>query len=294
MSQVGRLLALLARGGLPLTHETTTIQPHDIPALKDDGVHFLQLLCSNQSTPLEALQHEFLMTNDLSFSQSFSQPAPMILDEDISDVSLTNAELEPSPRKWALLVDWLAEVALVFDLHPRTVHRAMAYFDTVIQKSCRIDPKRYQLLAGTCLYLANRLEATDRVFSKQDVAFSADNSFSLPNIEVAERFITRKLEWRLAPTTLWDACRQELIEYALSDHASPILVNRVIHVALMVLQAGSIRRDRNLKSMARSCLLLALRNPNDAARRLWQEVELIQVALPELNILRQRFWARYH
>eukprot|EP00980_Cylindrotheca_fusiformis_P028209 scaffold22586_cov138-Cylindrotheca_fusiformis.AAC.29 len=103
--------------------------------------------------------------------------------------------------RWAMVVDWIAEVAECFELDDAVIFQAMEYFDRFVSTSeLRIKRHYYQLIAGACLWIASK---SRKAITCKDICMSSDNSFAANDLVTIEEYVLKQLGWKLAfPTSL--------------------------------------------------------------------------------------------
>jgi serine/threonine protein kinase len=113
-------------------------QENELKALNEEGLDFLRQLLSpdpeTRPTAEEALAHPFLLEG--LPSESIASPGLNPNRELISIYLLLESQNQVSPSRkhvrvdaWATLVDYIIEIAKVFDLKDAAAFRAMTYFD---------------------------------------------------------------------------------------------------------------------------------------------------------------------
>ncbi|KAL3942579.1 MAG: hypothetical protein SGBAC_003249 [Bacillariaceae sp.] len=102
---------------------------------------------------------------------------------------------------WAMIVDWIAEVAECFELDDETIFRAMDLVDRVVTASqYSMKKKYYQLVAAACLQIASKCS---KEISGCDICMCSDNEFSVSDLATTEEYVLKKLGWKLAfPSSL--------------------------------------------------------------------------------------------
>ncbi|CAJ1942626.1 unnamed protein product [Cylindrotheca closterium] len=119
----------------------------------------------------------------------------------------TMGEQNPSRQRlrsdsWAMIVDWIAEVAECFDLDDETIFRTMDLVDRVVTASKYTMKKQYyQLVAAACLQIASKCSSKE--ISGSNICMCSDNSFTVAVLARTEEYVLTKLGWKLAfPSSL--------------------------------------------------------------------------------------------
>lgn len=139
-------------------------------------------------------------------------------DEDILDITMVTEyapeifnylhELEnkllPNPNymliqdelKWemrSVLIDWVVQVHSRFNLLPETLFLTINYIDRFLSKR-KVSLSRFQLVGAVALFIAAKYEEINCP-TVQEVAFMADNAYSIDEFLKAERFMIDVLEF---------------------------------------------------------------------------------------------------
>jgi cyclin E len=119
---------------------------------------------------------------------------------------------EPSPtymdrqanitaRMRAILVDWMGEVCDEFKLRRETLHLAVNYVDRFLSEVDFVARSKLQLVGVTALFVAAKLEEIT-VPAVQEFVATTDNTYTVEHMHRMERFMLRKLNFRLNPISL--------------------------------------------------------------------------------------------
>lgn len=158
--------------------------------------------------------------NELKYiMRKFSQDSAMDEnDEDIYDVTMVTEyapeifnymhelehKLAPDANymnnqdelKWemrSILIDWVVQVHSRFDLLPETLFLTVNYIDRFLSKR-KVSLSRFQLVGAVALFIAAKYEEINCP-TVQEVAYMADNAYSIEDFLKAERFMIDVLEF---------------------------------------------------------------------------------------------------
>ncbi|KAG7192670.1 uncharacterized protein KQ657_001451 [Scheffersomyces spartinae] len=93
----------------------------------------------------------------------------------------------------AVLMDWVVQVHQRFSLLPETLYLAVNYIDRFLSKR-KVSLSRFQLVGAVALFLAAKFEEINCP-TIQEVAYMADNVYSIDDFKKAERFMIDVLEF---------------------------------------------------------------------------------------------------
>lgn len=113
-------------------------------------------------------------------------------------------KLAPSPTymdnqdelKWemrSVLIDWVVQVHSRFNLLPETLFLTVNYIDRFLSKR-KVSLSRFQLVGAVALFIAAKYEEINCP-TVQEVAYMADNAYSVDDFLKAERFMIDVLEF---------------------------------------------------------------------------------------------------
>lgn len=138
-------------------------------------------------TASQILRHQFFddIRNEVEaeLNESKSLPLPVIpedADREILDLHSMLKGLEKklndkylefndqlSENMRSILVDWLVDVTVHFDLSDETLHLAITYIDMVLEKKL-INKSQLQLIGVTCMKIADLFNERSREYYKQE------------------------------------------------------------------------------------------------------------------------------
>lgn len=98
--------------------------------------------------------------------------------------------------KWemrAVLIDWVVQVHSRFNLLPETLYLTVNYIDRFLSKR-KVSLSRFQLVGAVALFIAAKYEEINCP-TVQEVAYMADNAYSIEDFLKAERFMIDVLEF---------------------------------------------------------------------------------------------------
>lgn len=98
--------------------------------------------------------------------------------------------------KWemrSVLVDWVVQVHSRFNLLPETLFLTVNYIDRFLSKR-KVSLSRFQLVGAVALFIAAKYEEINCP-TVQEVAYMADNAYSVSDFLKAERFMIDVLEF---------------------------------------------------------------------------------------------------
>ncbi|CAI5760317.1 unnamed protein product [Candida verbasci] len=98
--------------------------------------------------------------------------------------------------KWemrSVLIDWVVQVHSRFNLLPETLFLTVNYIDRFLSKR-KVSLSRFQLVGAVALFIAAKYEEINCP-TIQEVAYMADNAYSIEDFLKAERFMIDVLEF---------------------------------------------------------------------------------------------------
>lgn len=98
--------------------------------------------------------------------------------------------------KWemrSVLIDWVVQVHSRFNLLPETLFLTINYIDRFLSKR-KVSLSRFQLVGAVALFIAAKYEEINCP-TIQEVAYMADNAYSIEDFLKAERFMIDVLEF---------------------------------------------------------------------------------------------------
>jgi G2/mitotic-specific cyclin 3/4 len=98
--------------------------------------------------------------------------------------------------KWemrSVLIDWVVQVHNRFNLLPETLYLTVNYIDRFLSKR-KVSLSRFQLVGAVALFIAAKYEEINCP-TVQEVAYMADNAYSVDDFLKAERFMIDVLEF---------------------------------------------------------------------------------------------------
>ena len=129
---------------------------------------------------------------------------------------------------WASFLDWVLEISFCFNLDYHCVFDAAVHFVRVLHRCPEFRCEEYQLLLGTCLRIAT-LCTNGPVLSREDIAFSSDNSFREEDVEKVEfTVLTRGISWHLCPDTIHTATCEFMVKQPVPTDRFCLFVTYVV------------------------------------------------------------------
>ena len=102
-------------------------------------------------------------------------------------------EIQWSSR--SVLIDWLVQVHLRFNLLPETLFLTVNYMDRFL--SCKVVAlAKFQLVGATAIFIAAKYEEINCP-SVQEIVYMVDNGYSMDEVFKAERFMLTMLQFEL-------------------------------------------------------------------------------------------------
>lgn len=98
-----------------------------------------------------------------------------------------------------ILLDWLIDVHLSFELREQTLYLALAYLNEY-SSICEISKHDYQLVGITCLWIASKYEEIYPPRMKNYIEVT-DSSYTLTELKAMEGKILLTLKFNLSYTT---------------------------------------------------------------------------------------------
>jgi len=97
----------------------------------------------------------------------------------------------------SILLDWLVDVQVMFNLLPETLHMAQFMLDTFLQKEGKkVTKEKLQLVGAACMFTASKAEETNFP-SVSDFVYISDNAFTTRQVIAMERRILRGINFNL-------------------------------------------------------------------------------------------------
>lgn len=193
-NHLGRVMPQLGRIGLDLVLEMLHLDPNRRitaeAALGHSIFDEMKSICTRELRASSATIVTSVESYSYSSGTTGTDPVIKSMVEHLKKeevVSTPFGTYQAQSDQWSLLVDWIIEVADVFDKSPRSAFLAMQYFHQFTSR-VKIRPKRYQLVAAACLHLASASE--DAIGIKvEDLVFSADRTYTSDELVALERLI---------------------------------------------------------------------------------------------------------
>ena len=244
LSAVGAAFLAMLQGGTAEISNASKVNVY-VSIIGSDGIDLLSRLLdespSGKLSTTEAIQHRYfhnfecvlkVSTNSSKHFQGLNL-LQQVENKDWIQGSREFVLFEPYQA--AAMVDWLFEIATVFQLSTRTVFVAVGYYNKCCQRS---GTKKYQLLAATCLYIASKCEDCHHVLVG-NLSFSADRMFNETHIISMERRVLDAIGWDLYVPTIYDFARSYMSsvevesgsqEFWVALYISELALATVIHV----------------------------------------------------------------
>jgi len=106
--------------------------------------------------------------------------------------------------KWfmrAKMIDWMMEVSSEFALRRETLYNAVLIADCMLGVTQNFQIDRFQLLGITSMFIASKIEEIISP-SIENFSFTANNAYSLEDIQMMEIEICKSLDWKLKGTSI--------------------------------------------------------------------------------------------
>lgn len=169
-------------------------------------------------TPMEPIWNTGIFNELETIMKKYSSKTLDENDEDTYDVTMVaeyspeifnymhqlEYKLIPDPNymerqdelKWemrSVLIDWVVQVHSRFNLLPETLYLTVNYIDRFLSKR-KVSLSRFQLVGAVALFIAAKYEEINCP-TIQEVAYMADNAYSIDDFLKAERFMIDVLEF---------------------------------------------------------------------------------------------------
>ncbi|GCC28357.1 G2/mitotic-specific cyclin-B1-like [Chiloscyllium punctatum] len=154
----------------------------------------------------EAFSNEILPVEDVDMNDGNN---PMLCSEYVKDVYKYLRELETKQavrpnylmgqmitgNMRAILIDWLVQVQITFELLQETMYLTVSILDRFLQDN-PVSKKNLQLVGITAMFVASKYEETYPP-EIEDFVIIADDAYSSAQIRQMERWILKKLDFSL-------------------------------------------------------------------------------------------------
>lgn len=150
---------------------------------------------------------------------------------------------------------WFFKVAHHAKVQMRTVYLAINYYDRYIEQFLEFPNEYMQLLAGTCLWVASKMEQDEEILLSDLMVITQDN-FNVSEFEGMERDLLYYLKYRLHIKTLYDVpylTRTNMFQIILVEKGYLVDVEKVekffsaLHIVQNVFK--KIARKRRMKKV---------------------------------------------
>ncbi|CAG9311554.1 unnamed protein product [Blepharisma stoltei] len=184
----------------------------------EDGLDLLQkCLDPNPATRItaaKALSHPFLASQSpqiLCPSFEFEIPNYIAqlhaLESELLPSNYLNSQSNISHSMRSILIDWLIDVSVHFEVNDETLHLAVSYIDRVLGKLA-IDRSKLQLVGVTCMKIADVFHERSKEYYRQEnsieYAYITADEYSPSQVVTMEKDILNLLKFRLlSPTILF-------------------------------------------------------------------------------------------
>lgn len=111
----------------------------------------------------------------------------------VPDANYMNNQDELKWEMRSVLIDWVVQVHNRFNLLPETLFLTVNYIDRFLSKR-KVSLSRFQLVGAVALFIAAKYEEINCP-TVQEVAYMADNAYSVDDFLKAERFMIDVLEF---------------------------------------------------------------------------------------------------
>ncbi|KAL7669637.1 hypothetical protein ACOME3_010284 [Neoechinorhynchus agilis] len=108
----------------------------------------------------------------------------------------------------SIVLDWMSDVCMALQLTVQTYYLAVCYFDRILVMFAQpkyIRSNHMQSIACACLFLACKIEETDRAPTSADFCTISDNACTRQHLKQIELKMVSSLDWKLRPITA-DCC----------------------------------------------------------------------------------------
>jgi len=130
-------------------------------------------------------------------------------------------------RMRSILMNWLSEVAEVYQLHRETYFLALDYFDRYLSIQNEISKEQLQLVGVTCLFIAAKIE---EIYPPKvaDFAYLTDGACTEEQILTKELVILKTLKWNLNSMTVNSWLTMYMQLYTIFSKEKPRLTTKTI------------------------------------------------------------------
>lgn len=177
--------------------------------LGEEGLDLLQrCLDTNPETRItasQALEHPFL--RQIPKNEPILSPM-LALEQELlpsADYLAKQENINESMR--SILVDWLIDVSVHFEVKDETLHLAVSYIDRTLSK-IKVDRSKLQLVGVTCMKIADVFNERSKEYYRQEnsieYAYITADEYSPAQVVAMEKQILNGLSFRLlSPTILY-------------------------------------------------------------------------------------------
>ena len=202
---------------IPARESTLKLLSKLAPVLRKDGLEFLQKCLRTSTrermTASQALKHPFLEVPSCCDTLFTSCQ----LNQFVNSLHNLESQLLPNPNYLSsqenisasmrsILVDWLLDVSVHFEVMGETLHLAVGYIDRVLSKMA-VDKSKLQLVGVTCMKIADVFNEKSKEYYRQEnsteYAYITADEYTAQQVVEMEKQILKLLDFRLVcPTTL--------------------------------------------------------------------------------------------
>ena len=226
----------------------------------EEGLDLLQR-CLDTSpgtriTAAEALAHPFIAA--AAAAERYLQPMLSLEEIILPSPNYLAAQDNISESMRSILVDWLIDVSVHFEVRDETLHLAISYIDRTLT-NLRVDRAKLQLVGVTCMKIADVFNERSKEYYRQEnsieYAYITADEYTPAQVVAMEKQVLNALGFRLvSPTMLYFLKRyQEAVQVSqetlglalyLSDllllsYASLKFAPSVLASALLFMACGS-------------------------------------------------------
>ncbi|XP_074042550.1 G2/mitotic-specific cyclin-B2-like [Leptinotarsa decemlineata] len=168
-------------------------------------------------------------------------------------------------RMRTILINWIIEVHMQFELHIDTLHLSVSIVDRFLQEDETVTRENLQLLGITAIFISCKYEETD-VLELKDLVYMCDNTFSGKQILEMEWKVLKKLDFKLGcPSSLRFLRSFNEIAGVQSEHHS--LRKFILELAL--LEYKTCYMKPSLQAAAAHCLAVGILGGTIDLSQLW-------------------------
>ena len=194
---------------VPAREQVLTVLTRLGGVIGEEGLDLLQRCLdtspSTRITAAEALAHPFIAA--AATVERYLQPMLSLEDSVLPSVDYLATQDNISESMRSILVDWLIDVSVHFEVRDETLHLAISYIDRTLT-ALRVDRAKLQLVGVTCMKIADVFNERSKEYYRQEnsieYAYITADEYTPAQVVAMEKQVLNALGFRLlSPTVLY-------------------------------------------------------------------------------------------